>query len=204
MTRKVDYKSWVVDAQEGELKFHETCVPRRDGSFMEDSSKLLKSLGFSNNDLEGKKVLDAGAGSVLRTRFFKNIYLVAVDPLATLYSKIPWSDISYADEVYNLPLEARIDVLSGEIDYIFSMNVLDHCFDFDLCIHNLAEYLRNGGEMFLSFDEHDNVDALHPLSLHSRECEDVFSAEGLNVIKFSEGPVYGVGERSLNYWLKKG
>jgi 2-polyprenyl-3-methyl-5-hydroxy-6-metoxy-1,4-benzoquinol methylase len=204
-------QKWAVDAQEGEFKFHKNDTWRKTPDFMNQTDRLLRHFGFTPEQYAGKVVVDVGAGSMLRTRFFTDAHLVVVEPLADRFvAEIPACDLTDAAELYSLPAEELIDGLVGRADLVISINVLDHCFDFPKIARNIREYLAPGGLAFLSFDMHDKADHMHPLSLTESTCKPIFDKAGLSIEKLTTGvgevlggsQTYGHGPFTLNYWLR--
>ena len=117
-------------------------------------------------------------------------------------------DLDQAAEVYSTPAEERIAACVGRADMVLSINVLDHCYDFESIIRNVRAYLKPDGRAFLSFDSHDGTADGHALALDEDTCETVFRRVGLRIDKFSTGHTassptsnYGHGRCCLNYWL---
>ncbi len=156
-------------------------------------------------------MVDVGAGSKLRTRYFEGAELVAIEPLADRFLReLPWCDLREAAEIYAVPAEDRVEACVGRADLVVSMNVLDHCFDFEAVVRNIRGYLKRDGVAFLSFDRHEKSDPMHPLELTEQICERTFAAQGLLLEKFSRGfggvlptETYGHGRYCLNYWLRR-
>ena len=128
--------------------------------------------------------------------------------------EIPWTDLRDAHEVFSSPAEVLIPSLVGRVDFIFSINVLDHCYNFNAIIGNLYAYLKPGALAFLSFDEHYVTNKMHPLILTDDVCPPIFTDAGFVIEKATKGfegeaaaimkvPTYGHGQTCLNYWLKK-
>lgn len=212
-TVKVSQKKWEI-AQKGELEFHKNNDYRVTGDFEYDTKLLFESFGFSPNDFDGKTILDLGAGSKLRTKFFKNADIIAIEPLIDNFKHLAHFDISDSKAYYSVGIEQYISELENSVDYALSINVLDHCLDFELCIKNIFRYLKPGAEAFLSFDCHFYTDALHPLILTKQVCTPIFENAGFSISKFTEGHSgayqekmknnsYGHGVSCLNYWVKK-
>jgi 2-polyprenyl-3-methyl-5-hydroxy-6-metoxy-1,4-benzoquinol methylase len=210
-------EQWAAVAQEGEFRFHKTNAWRQSDAFHQHSAELLSHFGFSPTDYIGKTIIDLGAGSKLRTRYFEGATLVAIEPLAERFlTEIPWSDLSVADRVYSQPAEERIEACVAIADLVLCINVLDHCYEFDRVVANIYSYLRDDGLAFLSFDAHYRTDRMHPLNLDEVTCESVFTAQGLTIERFSKGfgekkrlladgrNTYGHGKYCLNYWLRRG
>lgn len=201
---RVSKEHWEEKAQPGELDFHKRDKFRPSGGLEKETDSLFRGLGFYPEQYKGKFVIDAGCGSKLRTKFFLQSHIVGIDPLASAYSDIEWSNLSEAYRIYSVPLEDNIAELNSLGDLVISINVLDHCFDFESCVRNLYNYTHETGLCFLSFDEHKGgMDAMHPLDLYKEYCDQVFREVGFIINKFSDGRVYGHGTRSLNYWLNK-
>ena len=201
---------WEREAQQGEFGFHATNGWRRTPDFARQSDLLFRHFGFEPDSFCGKVVIDLGAGSKLRTRFFVGSTLIAIEPLADRFLReLGWCDLRDAAEVYSVPAEERLERCVGRADLIVSMNVLDHCYDFEAVVQNIRSYLRADGLAFLSFDEHERADAMHPLELNEAVCRRVFARQGLRVERSSRGfggaletDTYGHGRYCLNYWLR--
>lgn len=212
---KFSEEKWQADAQTNEFDWHKHDEWRPSKKFAEDNERLLRSWGFNESDYSGQMVVDLGAGSKLRTRFFKDAELVVIEPLADKFLKeIPWCDLNDAQKVYSTAAEERIAELEGQADFVMSVNVLDHCYDFQLIIENIYSYLKKGGLAFLSFDEHFITDKMHPLVLTDSICSKIFLDLGFTIEQktrgFSEDVFqvtqrhnYGHGTYCLNYWLRK-
>jgi len=212
-TVKVSSKRWE-KAQKGELSFHKENDYRSTADFDLDSKLLFESFGFKKTDFQGKTLLDLGAGSKLRTKYFKDAKIIAIDPLIDGYRGLPHFDVDEAEMVFSRGLEELIPELHEIADYGMSINVLDHCYNFEKCLKNIYDYLKPGGEAFISFDCHFYTDALHPLILTEEICTPMFISCNFEIIKFTEGhsgeykekiknDSYGHGVTCLNYWLKK-
>lgn len=206
---KARYSAWKTKSQKGELAFHKTNKWRQSNAFMEQTVELLGYFGFTQDQYINKVIIDLGAGSRLRTKFFKSAKLVAIEPLADDFLRdITWSDLSDADVVYSLPAEELVESCVGKADLVLSLNVLDHCYNFEKIIQNIAMYLKDTGIAFLSFDKHETIDSMHPLYLDEKICEKIFNNSGLKVDKYSMGAgnilvTYGHGEYCMNYTLSK-
>ncbi|HYN93018.1 MAG TPA: methyltransferase domain-containing protein [Pilimelia sp.] len=208
----VDREKWASVAQEGEFRFHKNDTWRQTASFMAQTDRLLRHFGFTPEQYAGRTVVDVGAGSMLRTKFFTGAHLVVVEPLADRFIKeIPTTDLRDAAEVYSRPAEQLIDELVGRADLVISINVLDHCFDFPQIVDNIRQYLKPDGLAFLTFDMHDKADDMHPLSLTEETCKPIFTKAKLSIEKVTTGvgdaldgsQTYGHGPFTLNYWLRR-
>jgi 2-polyprenyl-3-methyl-5-hydroxy-6-metoxy-1,4-benzoquinol methylase len=204
-------EKWATLAQEGEFRFHKNDTWRKTADFMQQTDRLLRHFGFTPEQYAGKTVVDVGAGSMLRTKFFTGAHLVVVEPLADRFvAEIPATDLKDAAELYSTPAEQLIDGLVGRADLVISINVLDHCFDFAQIAENIRRYLAPGGLAFLTFDMHDKADDMHPLSLTEKTCAPLFAKAGLRIEKVTTGvgdalggpQTYGHGPFTLNYWLR--
>ena len=205
---------WYRQAQEGELAFHKKDQKRQSSDFDENSKALFEHFGLHREQFRGGTVIDLGAGSKLRSKYFEAAELIAIEPLASRFlEEISWCDLNDADAVYSEPAECLIQDCVGRADLLVSINVLDHCFDFDQIVANIRAYLKPEGLAFLSFDEHKYRDTMHPLILSDDFCREVFERKGLSVHQHSKGfgarkdiskgkDTYGHGDFCLNYWLK--
>ena len=207
-----DRGQWERRAQEGEFAFHKKDTWRTSEDFLRQTDDLFRHFGFERQEFRGRTVLDVGAGSRLRTKFFDGARLVVIEPLADRYvGEISWSDLRDADAVYSRPAEELVDDLVGQVDLAVSLNVLDHCFDFPAIIDNIRRYLKPDGLAFLSYDMHARADALHPLSLTAESSAEIFREKGLRVEQATTGmgtvlggvQTYGHGPYTLNFWLRR-
>jgi len=212
-TVKVSEKRWA-KAQKGELDFHKENDYRLTDDFLKDTQLLFESFNFDPNDFQNKTILDLGAGSKLRTKYFKGAEIIAIDPLLDDYKDLAHYDVNDSNKTYSKGIEEWIPELKSSIDYAISINVLDHCFDFEKCLQNTYDYLKEDSGAFISFDCHFYTDNLHPLILTEKVCTPIFKKVGFNIERFSEGHSgeykekmqnnsYGHGVSCLNYWLKK-
>jgi SAM-dependent methyltransferase len=208
---RVSRETWGDRAQEAEFRFHKQDTWRHTDDFMIQTDRLFRHFGFGPDDYAGRTVVDLGAGSKLRTKFFRDARLVVIEPLADRFlAEIERSDLRDAAEVHSRPAEQLVDGLVGAADLVVSINVLDHCFDFPQIVSNIQRYLKPDGLAFLSFDMHAEADDMHPLSLTKKTCAPIFAEAGFAVEKVTTGmgdalggsQTYGHGPYTLNYWLR--
>ncbi|HEX2355667.1 MAG TPA: methyltransferase domain-containing protein [Micromonosporaceae bacterium] len=208
---RVSPETWGRRAQEAEFHFHKQDRWRHTDAFRAQSDRLFRHFGFEPDDYTGKTVVDLGAGSQLRTKFFNGARLVVIEPLADRFlAEIERSDLRDATEVHSKPAEQLIESLVGTADLVVSINVLDHCYDFEEIVSNIRRYLKSDGLAFLSFDMHAKADDMHPLSLTKKTCAPIFARSGLAVERLTTGlsdvnggsPTWGHGPYALNYWLR--
>lgn len=202
-------EKWRGIAQRGELAFHRTNKWRQSEDFDRSTAALFEYFGFDAHEYDGKTIVDLGAGSKLRTKFFKNAELIVIEPLADEFLRdIAWSDLKDASFLYSRPAEELIDEVVGQADLVMSINVLDHCFALEKIIENIVLYMRPDALAFLSFDSHaPTADGMHPLTLDEDSCEKIFLEKGLVVERRLRGlgpggSTYGHGE-ALSFWLRK-
>lgn len=204
---KIDRSSWGGAAQSGELDFHKTNVGFRanDEVWHKAVDDDWRAAGYSPEGWEGKTVLDVGAGSRLRSLWFKGAEILVVEPLADKFrAEVKWQDLDEADELYSVPGEEFVPELEGRADLIVSINALDHGYDIAQSIANIKRYLKPDGEAFLSFDMHDEPDFMHPLVLNNELILEIYREVGLEVVKNEEARRYHgtEGPMAQHYWLK--
>lgn len=209
------YQTWSSIGQKKELEYHITSEWRHSGDFMPQTQILFKGFGFVPEQFTGRSILDVGAGSQLRTRYFSNAEIIALEPLGEEFiSKVDNCDLNRASRVIFKPAEEYIPDIREKIDFVISINVLDHCYNFEKIIDNIYLYLKNTGTAFLSFDSHEMTDESHPLYLQLDNCLDIFRQKGFNIEKYTIGMpdvfhekykthTYGHGKHCLNFWLSK-
>ena len=208
---EIDFTKWLHSAQPGELEYHRNNQWRQSPEFLTHAAQLFNHFGLNAEDYRGKTVIDLGAGSKLRSKHFSESRLIAIEPLANQFmGEIPWCDLKDAHEVYSVPGETRVQECAGRADLLISINVLDHCFNFEAVIQNIHDYLKLDGLAFLSFDSHGVADDMHPLALSAEYCEEVFDRKGMAIARASTGlgtigvsQSYGHGPHCLNYWLRR-
>lgn len=204
---KVTTEKWSSEAQAGELAFHKRPNFRSDEQgFNEANARLFKSFAYKEDQFAGKTVVDLGAGSKLRGKFFKDSQMVAIEPLASKFmEEIPWCDLKDANEVYSEPAEKLIEGLVGRADLLFSINVLDHCYDFEIIVANILKYLKVGGKTCLSFDCHSKVDKLHPIIINEKVATQIFFNTGFQINQFRRTPSYhkAIADYSITYFMTK-
>lgn len=201
----VDPETWSSVAQPGELAFHKRPNIRAGSDWAAKNATFWKRRGFTRDGWEGKLVVDVGAGSRLRTLYFRDTRIAAIEPLADKYiAEVEWQDLDKADEVYAVPAEKDIPELHGRADLLVSMNALDHGYDFEAAVANIRRYLRPDGLAHLSFDPHDRPDDLHQLLLNDSLARATFERCGLIVERFEQWGRYhaGSGPEALHYWLR--
>ena len=202
---RTDISSWERLAQPGELEFHKRPGIRSEADWEQGNATFWRRHGFESQGWQGKTIVDVGAGSRLRILYFEGAELIAIEPLAQQFvEEVEWEDISKADEIFPDPAEQDIPELHGRADLVVSVNVLDHCFDFEQCVLNIRHYLKPDGLAWLSFDQHAKPDKMHPLVLNDRVARAVFHNVGLDVEQATEGGNYhkGLGASALHYWLR--
>jgi hypothetical protein len=190
-------------AQDGELRYHLENAAQLATGFEQNNAVMLKGFGFGMADYVGKNVVDIGAGSRLRTRFFEGAHVFVIEPLAERYmNDVSGCDLCVADRVYAVPAEEVVPELINIADLVISINALDHCREFGQVIRNIALYAKSSALIFLSFDGHEIANEMHPLVLNKNVCERAFRTAGLLVVRYQEKEEYGSGV-ALNWWLKK-
>lgn len=203
-----DQNQWKEQAQTGEFNYHKKDSWRSSPQFKSDVAARLGYFGFSETDFQGKTIVDVGAGSRLMTTFFKDAEIYVIEPLAEQYlQEITWSDLKCAKKVFSTPAEQFIPELENTADFIFSVNAIDHCFEFEKIIGNLYKYAKKDARLFLSFDRHYFTDEMHPLKLTKKLCDTIFTKHGFKIEKHTTGlnnrKGYGQLHKALNYWLRK-
>ncbi len=200
-----DSEAWRSTAQEGELSFHKKPNVRSGGQWEADTDRKWTTFGFDRDGWADKLIVDVGAGSRLRTKWFQGARIAAIEPLGDRFVKeVEWQDLDQADELYSVPAEDEIPELVGRADLVVSINALDHGYDFEGAIHNIRNYLKDDGLAFLSFDQHEQPDEMHPLVLNEAITSEVFDRMGFDIVHFEEAGRYhgGPGLLALNYWLQ--
>lgn len=201
--------TWQKEGQPSEFNVHVNDPYRQSEVFDLDSEIIFKSAGFCRDLWDNKRILDIGAGSKSRAFYFRNAKVTVLEPLANRFMReISWCNLRNAEKVLSVAAENKIFSLKNKFDFILSINVLDHCFNFERNVQNIEFYLKKGGYAYLSFDQHSFTDEQHPLILNEEICTKTFKKNGLKIFKKSKGipgllMSYGHGPYCLNYTLCK-
>lgn len=210
MTIRVPREQWAAVAQPGELDWWLN-KPWSGAQLDADTEKLWRGFGFTPDQFAGKTILSIGCGPTVHERWFKGAQLVCIDPLADEYRKLSWHNLGAAVAVHSFAAEVLIPELRGRADAVFSINALDHAYDFGACAWNIHAYLKPGALAFLSIDLHPTYGAaVHPLHMDRREAEAVYSGVGLLIDRHTEKlgawlPVHGLerlgyGDGTAHSW----
>ncbi len=191
-------EQWSKQAQPGEKSFHLANKWRASPGFMASTTRLFEAFGFSADDFAEQVVVDVGAGSKLRSRFFAKARLAAVEPLADDFvEEIPWCDLDQAESLYSEPAEKMIESLRGQASLAMCINVLDHTYDPQVILDNIRAYLKEDGLFLLSVDLHGGADDLHPVALTRETLGEMLGKAGFELVRAYDGlpnsPYYGHG-----------
>ncbi|MQY15979.1 hypothetical protein SRB5_61710 [Streptomyces sp. RB5] len=202
----INEETWSKVAQEGELAWHKKPNWRaREEEWQTRNNRFWTSKDFSPEGWQDKLIVDLGAGSRLRTLYFRGAKIAAIEPLGDKYiAEVEWQDLDKADELYSVPAEKDIPELHGRADLLVSINVLDHGYDFGAAIANVRNYLKPDGLAYLAFDRHDRPDDMHQLMIDDETARAIFDRCGLDIEKFEEqGRFHGAtGPKAVHYWLR--
>lgn len=183
MALTCEFEVWKSKAQEGEKHYHLHLKAPPDEEQRRRDAGLFRAYGFESEQFAGETIVDVGAGSHLRSKFFRDARIAAIEPLAEEYlDDIPWTDLDDAACVYTTPAEQRIAELEGQASLALCINVLDHTFDPTAILCNVRSYLRDDGCFLLSVDLHDGeADELHPIGLSADSVREMAIACGFAV-----------------------
>lgn len=193
---------WRIVAQTGELRFHQQNRWRQSPAFMTQTATLFSWWGYDSRKFDGRLIVDIGAGSRLRSRYFEGARIVAVEPLADRFaSTIEWSDLREAFEVHSVAAEEFLAHLEGAASFVMCVNVLDHVFDPQAVIHNASRYLLPGGELLVAVDLHEAGEAghMHPVHIDAKGLRGMLLDSGLSIDREFDGlepagsPAFGSG-----------
>ena len=203
----VNPETWRQVAQPGELAYHKRPNLRSSGEWETKNAQYWARRGFNPDGWEDALIVDVGAGSRLRTLYFRGARIAAIEPLADKFlAEVEWQDLDQAAEVYPVPAEKDIPELHGRADLVVSCNVLDHGYDFEAAIANIRQYLKPDGHAYLTFDQHERPDDMHQLMIDDSKAKDIFERCGLVLERSAQwGRYHGTaGPPALHYWLRPG
>jgi SAM-dependent methyltransferase len=191
-------EKWAAEAQPGELEWWYTNMPTIEAT--EAQAQREFGFDFLRREFDGKTIMDIGCGPTVLTGWFAGAEIVAVDPLAEVYRTLSGNRIALAANVYTQPAEVLIPAMIGRADAVFSVNALDHAYDFGACLWNIAAYLKPSGLAFIDVDIHPSWgDSKHPLRMSRREVELSFNQNGLCIEWHKAATAHGDGDGHV--WL---
>jgi len=204
---KLKHFFWVNLSQKKEFRFHKNDNWRRTEDFLKQNNFLFKYWGFNDYDYENKIVIDIGAGSKLRSKYFRKSNIIAIEPLADKFvKKIDFCDLREAYKIYSLPAENIIEELKGIADLIICINVLDHVDNYQKVLNAAFYYMKNDGKFLLSVDLHEAATIEHSVSLDEEKLESYFMQSNIRILGKIIGlpniAFYGQGE-TVTYILMK-
>ncbi|MFA7289122.1 MAG: methyltransferase domain-containing protein [Melioribacteraceae bacterium] len=196
---KLKHFFWVYLSQKKEFRFHKKDNWRRTQDFLKQNDFLFKHWGFNEFDYENKVIIDIGAGSKLRSKYFRGSKIIAIEPLADKFvKKIDFCDLREAYKIYSLPAENMIEELKGIADLIICINVLDHVDNYQKVLNAAYFYLKNDGRFLLSVDLHETATIEHSVSLDEGKLESHFVKSNIRVLRkiksLPNSAFYGQGE----------
>ena len=185
------YRDWELHSQSAELTWWQDHPPPSLQEAIEQSTALLDRWGFALDQFANANVIDVGCGPTGRLSAFSGGNFVAVDPLIRKYATIG-APLKRYRQWFECPAERRIVDLENWADAIFSINALDHGFDFCAAIINLRSCLRLGGLLFLSMgvDNPHAPDHAHPLRVTNEFVTRFLTVVGFSVDRISRGRSY--------------
>lgn len=181
---------WRLVAQTGELRFHQKNAWRRSPEFMTQTATLFGWWGFPADAFDGRLIVDIGAGSRLRSRYFEHARIVAIEPLADRFvSTIEWSDLRETAELHSVPAERFIEHLAGKAAFVMCVNVLDHVFDPGAVVANAFHYLEPGARFLISVDLHAHGEAghMHPVHIDRSGLRSMLTETGFTLEREFDG-----------------
>jgi len=196
---------WKYFAQPGEFYFHRDVGGefRLSSEFKDQTSEFFKKNGFSEHAFEGKNVLDIGAGSRLRCKYFVNAQLYIIEPLAAQFTNLQQSDLLDAKEVISKQAEERVDHFQNRFSFVMCLNVLDHCYDERKVLENIHFYLEENGIFLLSVDLHETKDPMHPISVSEDRLDKLLSECRFETISRSVTAGEFTHDQTATYKLRK-
>lgn len=181
---------WKIFQQTSELKHHkgEGGEFRSSNDFDKQSDRFFKALGYDKAEFSQKWIIDVGAGSRLRTHFFNEARIAAIEPLASKFRKLPQCDFDKAEKVFACSAEQFIPELKNIANLIVCINVLDHVYNPTQVIRNCSSYLKQDGEFILQTDYHPvTSDLTHPCEFTKAKLVEIFRANGFEIVHEYEG-----------------
>lgn len=157
---------------------------------MAQTEALMQWWGLSPDAFASRLVVDIGAGSRLRSRYFEGASIAAIEPLADRFvSEIEWCDLASASELYATPAEDYVESLGGRAAFVMCVNVLDHVYEPQAVVGNAFRCLQPGGQFLLAVDLHEKGHAghMHPVHLDRAGVRSMLERVGFAVRREFDG-----------------
>jgi predicted O-methyltransferase YrrM len=185
-------------AQKAEYEYHTHSQARKTGQFTKNTEKLFRLFQLDPEAYNGRTIVDLGAGSQLRSKYFRGARIAAVEPLASKFlTGISWCDLNDAWKLYSQSAEVFLPELVGEADLVLCINVLDHTYNPTAILANARRYLRSGGTCVLSVDLCERTNEMHPIALNEESLLTIITQTGFEIQRDYKGLVdsiaYGHG-----------
>lgn len=159
-----------------ELRFWKSRLEIDNGVF-ENSHyrKLMLGMAQENDDnfLRGKIVADFGCGPRGSLVWADSASLrIGIDVLADCYAELFYSNIISHVMMYVKSTEKVIPIASNSVDILFSLNAMDHVYDFrDIC-KEVIRIIKPGGDFICSFNLEEPRKVAEPQRLTERIIHD--------------------------------
>lgn len=192
-SEEVKKKLWVSEDQPGELQYHASHSARWRWSPKWDEAKriLQEYFNFHFERYADETLMDIGAGTRSMLEWWEGRVKIAVEPLADRFA----NELNIRDlqktmtHVHAVAAEEFLPEWEGKVDFVWSHNVLDHCWSWQKILDNIDRYLRPGGEFYIGTDANQPPKSGHP---------------GIKLIEFWPKIEELGWKMKKTYWLKKG
>ena len=149
-----------------ELRYWDVVWELQGGSFQDGSDKRTM-LGMAQEEdqsfLQGKIVADFGCGPSGSLCWATEARLrIGIDILADAYTKF---NTKSHDMVYVCATEEQIPLPSGYVDVLYTVNAMDHVWNFKVMCKELRRILAPGGVFLASFNLQEPTTACEPQCL---------------------------------------
>jgi len=133
--------------------------------------KLLLAMAEEKNDsfLSEKIVADFGCGPRGSLVWAKSTKLkIGIDVLVNMYADEFKDNIISHDMIYLQSTEKVIPLPSNFVDIMFTLNAIDHVYNFKVMCDEIIRVIKPGGEFIGSFNLEEPVTSAEPQSLNEQ------------------------------------
>lgn len=183
------------DKYEGELAFWKATYKKEGNHFSNELyRKRMLDIADEKDDSfwMGKVVADFGCGPRGSLQWTKTPSVkIGIDVLAERYLKCFGDEIVKHEMIYVTCSEDKIPVPDNYVDYLLTINSLDHVNNLDNMVGELLRILKPGGVLLGSFNLNEPCTECEPQTLN----EDILQEK---LLKYFEVQVYKMAYKGIN------
>lgn len=154
------------------------------------SAHIWNRFGVQPHHWVGKTIVDVGCGPTARCACFGGANVIAIDPLADEYQRLPGAIMEWYSKTYAKKAEEIVRELVGQADVVVSINCLDHCEHPTKVLRNMFRYCKQDGIGFVSVDCSDTTEEMHPSRMSAIKLAGAIRCSGWIIERSMVGQCY--------------